>query len=370
MPFQPPLPDEYASLPDSEVLARIAARKRELGGRVVILGHHYQGDDIIRFADLTGDSFKLSREAAGVAAEFIVFCGVHFMAESADILARAGQQVILPDLSAGCSMADMADIDDVAEACETIQAASGNSRAAGALVPICYVNSSAAVKALVGRLGGTACTSSNARRAIEWAISRSADAKLLFVPDQHLGRNVAYAMGWPLDAMAVWDPAQRSGGLTDQQIRDAKFILWKGHCSVHQVFTPADVDRVRAERPGIRVIVHPECAWEVVQRADEFGSTERIIRVVSDALAGSAWAVGTEVNLVKRLADRFRGVKHVQSLSQCQCLCSTMYRIDPRHLLWVLDELSAGRVVNRIVVDEQTKRDAKKALDRMLALPG
>jgi quinolinate synthase len=377
MPFQEPLPNEYRTLSQSDVLARIAARKRELGRRLVILGHHYQADDVVRFADFTGDSFKLSRQAAiaGVArkggdiapAEFIVFCGVHFMAESADILAQPHQKVILPDLSAGCSMADMADIDDVVEAFAT---ATRPGLGSGPVVPICYVNSSAAVKAFVGRTGGIACTSSIAAKAITWALAQSADARILFLPDQHLGRNTAFAMGFPLDTMVVWDPAQRSGGLTDEQIRRARFILWKGFCSVHQVFTTADVERVRAAQPGIQVIVHPECSFEVVQKADQSGSTERIIQVIDAAPPGSAWAVGTEINLVKRLADRHRGVKSVQSLSQCQCLCTTMYRIDPPHLLWALDNLAAGRVVNRVVVDEATKRDARLALDRMLTLAG
>jgi quinolinate synthase len=386
MPFQEPLPDEYRTLGEGDLLGRIAARKRELGRRLVILGHHYQADDVVRFADFTGDSFKLSRLAAsagvagkgsqgsdGAPGEFIVVCGVHFMAESADILAQPHQKVILPDLEAGCSMADMADIDDVVEAFETATRVGG-----GPVVPICYVNSSAAVKAFVGRSGGTACTSSIAAKAITWALGQagstgspqSADARILFLPDQHLGRNTAFAMGFPLETMVVWDPARRNGGLTDEQIRRARFILWKGFCSVHQVFTPADVDRVRAARPGIQVIVHPECSFEVVQKADQSGSTERIIQVVDAAPAGSAWAVGTEIHLVKRLADRHRGVKFVQSLSDCQCLCTTMYRIDPPHLLWALDNLAVGRVVNRVVVDAATKRDARLALDRMLGLAG
>lgn len=366
MPFQPPLPQEYQSLDESVVLARIAERKAALGRRVVILGHHYQEDNIVRFADFVGDSFKLSRQAAGVSAEFIVFCGVHFMAESADILAGPGQQVILPDLSAGCSMADMADDDDVIEAWDEIARAADGAP----VVPICYVNSTATVKAFVGRHGGTACTSSNAAKAIAWALGRAKNAKLLFIPDQHLGRNVAHAMGHPLESMVLWDPAQRHGGLTDRQIAAARFILWNGYCSVHQMFTTNDIARVRADRPGVRVIVHPECCFDVVQQADEFGSTERIQQVIEAAPPGSAWAVGTEIHLVKRLADRLAGVKHVQSLSDMQCLCSTMYRIDPRHLLWVLDNLAEGRVVNRITVDTHTRSLARGALDQMLALPG
>ncbi|MDD4891543.1 MAG: quinolinate synthase NadA [Phycisphaerae bacterium] len=365
MPFQPPLPDEYQRMADPDVLARIAERKAALGRRVVILGHHYQEDDIVRFADFVGDSFKLSRQASQTTAEFIVFCGVHFMAESADILSSPGQQVILPDLSAGCSMAEMADEDDVVDAWETISRVGGEP-----IVPICYVNSTAAVKAFVGRHGGTACTSSNARRAIAWALGRGENVKLLFIPDQHLGRNTAFEMGYPLESMAVWDPAQRNGGLTDEQIRAARFILWNGYCSVHQIFTVADIDRVRAERPGVQVIVHPECDFAVVQKADQSGSTERIGQVIDAAPPGSAWAVGTEIHLVKRLADRYRGEKHVQSLTGIQCLCTTMYRIDPRHLLWSLDNLAAGRVVNRVTVDEPTKQLAKLALDQMLALPG
>ncbi len=392
MLFQPPIPPQYHKLADADLLERIAARKRQLGRRVVILGHHYQADDVIRFADYTGDSFKLSRQAATEArdAEFIIFCGVHFMAESADILASDGQQVILPDLSAGCSMADMAELEQVLEAWDALAAADGSR-----VVPICYVNSSAAIKAFVGRHGGTACTSSNAERALAWALGLDGGAngdgdaggigettggahpfgmaagrnRVLFIPDQHLGRNTAYAMGFPLDSMIVWDPHE-PGGPDPARLRQARFILWKGHCSVHQLFLPEHVDQVRAQRPGIRVIVHPECRWEVVQKADLSGSTEKIIQTIEQAKPGSEWAVGTEIHLVKRLADRFAGVTHVQSLSDCQCLCTTMYRIDPRRLLWVLDNLAEGRVVNRISVDEETKQWARVALDRMLALPG
>ncbi|MCG3181337.1 MAG: Quinolinate synthase A [Phycisphaerae bacterium] len=364
MLFQSPLPPRYHLMTDAEMFDAIGARKAALGRRLVILGHHYQADDVVRFADFTGDSYKLSRQAASEAAdaEFIVFCGVHFMAESADILTR-DKIVVLPDLSAGCSMADMADIDQVREAWYIIAAATD-----ATVVPITYVNSSAAVKAFVGEHGGTCCTSSNADRALAWALGRG--SKVIFLPDQHLGRNTAYAMGHPLESMAVWDPHQLDGGLTDGQIRDATFILWKGHCSVHQLFRPEHIDQVRADRPGVRVIVHPECDWAVVQKADLSGSTERIVHTIEQAEPGSEWAVGTEIHLVKRLADRFRGVKHVQSLSDCQCLCTTMYRIDPRHLLWVLDELAAGRVVNRIVVPPDVKRGALLALEQMLRLPG
>jgi quinolinate synthase len=363
MLFQNPLPPSYHDLSDAEIATRIAARKNDFGERLVILGHHYQQDDVIQFADLQGDSFKLSRQAADLDAEFIVFCGVHFMAESADILSDEDQKVILPDLSAGCSMADMADLDQLREAWDILTETTG-----AALTPITYVNSSAAVKGFVGEHGGACCTSSNADSALAWALGEG--EKIIFLPDQHLGRNTAYAMGYALDTMVVWDPLQPDGGLTERQMRDAKFILWKGHCSVHQLFRPEHVDEVRAERPDIHVIVHPECDWSVVQKADISGSTEKIINTVTDAPDGSEWAVGTEIHLVKRLADRFRGVKHVQSLSDCQCLCTTMYRIDPRHLLFVLDELAEGRLTNRISVPPDVKRHALVALDRMLALPG
>lgn len=369
MLFQPPLPPRYSKLSDAELDAGIRGRKTELGRRLVILGHHYQQDDVIQHADFTGDSLKLSQLAASQKdAEFVVFCGVHFMAESADILTADQVAVILPDLAAGCSMADMAQIEQVEEAWEQLEALTG-----GDLVPITYVNSSAAVKAFVGGHGGACCTSSNARTVLEWALggARPGDPigrRVLFLPDQHLGRNTAYHMGFPLDSMVVWDPREDRGGLSEQAVRDARFILWKGHCSVHQLFTAAQVDAVRAADPAVRVIVHPECDWSVVRKADLVGSTEFIIQTLEASPAGASWAVGTEVHLVHRLADRLQGRARVRLLAGIQCLCTTMYRIDRKHLLWVLDNLVEGRVVNRIRVDPETRALARIALDRMLAL--
>lgn len=351
---------------------QIIARKSQLGRRLVILGHHYQQDEVIEFADFTGDSFKLSQLASQQKdAEFVVFCGVHFMAESADILTADRVQVILPDLTAGCSMADMAGIDQVEDAWDHLTRTTD-----AVIVPITYVNSSAAVKAFVGGHDGACCTSSNAPQVLRWALGGEASGapnvrrKVLFLPDQHLGRNTAYGLGWPLDSMLVYDPKQPNGGLSDEQIRSAVFFLWKGHCSVHQLFTARQVDEIRAIDPDYRVIVHPECDWSVVQKADLAGSTEFIIRTIENAPAGSKWAVGTEVHLVHRLAKRFEGVKSVRLLSGIQCLCTTMYRIDMKHLLWTLDELAAGRIVNRIHVDPETKALARIALDRMLSLTG
>lgn len=370
MLFQPPLDDKYAQLGENELRAGIIDFKRELGRRLVILGHHYQQNDVIEFADFTGDSLKLSQLAADQTdAEFIVFCGVHFMAESADILSGNRQQVILPDLSAGCSMADMAHIDQAEEAWAFLESAAG-----APITPITYVNSSAAVKAFVGQHDGACCTSSNAKMVLEWALhgatpSGAADAghKVLFLPDQHLGRNSAYALGWPLGSMVVYDPSQPDGGLDPQQVRDARFILWKGHCSVHQLFNVDHARQIRALDEPYQIIVHPECAWEVCQEADFVGSTEYIIRTISDAPNDTWWAVGTEVHLVRRVAEQFPE-KHVRMLSGIQCLCTTMYRIDPRHLYWVLDQLVSGKVVNRIAVDDETKRLSRVALERMLAL--
>lgn len=373
MLYQPPLPPKYTSMNDSELGERIRAHKALLGKRLVILGHHYQQDDVIEFADFTGDSLKLSQLAAAQKdAEFVVFCGVHFMAESADILTSDRVNVVLPDLTAGCSMADMAGIDQVEEAWDFLtQAAEG-----ATIIPITYVNSSAAVKAFVGGHDGACCTSSNARRVLEWALEGedperpSGRRKAIFLPDQHLGRNTAFDMGWPLEAMVVYDPKQPDGGLSEDQVRRASVILWKGHCSVHQLFTAKQVDEIRALDPEYRVIVHPECDWSVVQKADLAGSTEYIIKTIEAASPGSKWAVGTEVHLVHRLAKRFEGVKTIRLLSGIQCLCTTMYRIDRKHLLWVLDELAAGRVVNQIRVDSETKALARIALDRMLTLVG
>lgn len=370
MLYQPPLPPKYAKLSDAEMAVQIRERKAQLGKRLVILGHHYQQDDVIQFADLTGDSLKLSQLAAEQKdADFVVFCGVHFMAESADILTDDRVVVILPDLAAGCSMADMAQIDQVEAAWSQITDISP-----APIVPITYVNSSAAVKAFVGGHSGACCTSSNARSVLEWALdgaTPSAPAnhrKIMFLPDQHLGRNTAHAMGWQFESMAVWDPREELGGLTESVIRDARFILWKGHCSVHQLFTAKQVDDIRRIDPEFKVIVHPECDASVVAKADLVGSTEYIIKTLEAAPAGSKWAVGTEVHLINRLAAQLAGRVTVRSLSGIQCLCTTMYRIDLKHLLWVLDNLVEGRIVNQIKVDPETRALARIALDRMLSL--
>lgn len=370
MLYQLPIPAKYTKMSPDSLRAGIFAFKRALGRRLVILGHHYQQDDVIEFADFTGDSLKLSQLAAEQAeAEFIVFCGVHFMAETADILTSDRQVVVLPDLSAGCSMADMAHIDQVEAAWPVLEEHGGMP-----ITPVTYVNSSAAVKGFVGRKGGACCTSSNAKMVLEWALrgatpdgDPAAGHKVLFAPDQHLGRNTAYALGWPLDSMAVFDPKLPDGGLTPEQIRAARVLLWKGHCSVHQLFNTKQVDAVRAQPEPWTVLVHPECSWEVCQRADLVGSTEYIIKTVREAPAGSHWAVGTEVHLIHRLAKQFPD-KHVRSLATIQCLCTTMYRIDPPHLYWTLENLAAGRVVNQIKVDDETARDSRAALERMLAL--
>jgi quinolinate synthase len=355
------LPENYVELSEQELSDRIAGAKSRLGSRLVILGHHYQRDEVVRFADYRGDSLKLSRLAASrKEAEYIVFCGVHFMAESADILRDEHQTVILPDLNAGCSMADMAALDQVEVCWEEI-----SSRVKGNVVPVTYINSTAAIKAFVGRQGGAVCTSSNARKIMEWALGRG--EKGLFIPDEHLGRNTAYRMGIPLDEMAVWDPHEELGGLTEDEIRRARVILWKGNCSVHQRFLPEHVERARKDYPGIQIIVHPECRWDVCELADAVGSTEFIIKKIAEGGPGSKSAVGTEIHLVKRLAqenpDRF-----VVSLDDCGCLCSTMYRISPQHLCWVLESLLAGQVVNPVRVDEETRRWARLALDRMLEI--
>lgn len=372
MLYQSPLPPRYATLSEAEMREQIFALKSLFGNRLVILGHHYQQDEVIEFADFTGDSFKLSQLAAQQKdAEFVIFCGVHFMAESADILTSDRVQVILPDMTAGCSMADMAGIEQVEDAWDHLTGVTEDT-----IVPITYVNSSAAVKAFVGGHGGACCTSSNARQVLEWALAGEGpgvpggNRKVLFLPDQHLGRNTAFGMGWPLDSMVVYDPKEPGGGLSDEAIRRAKSLLWKGHCSVHQLFTAKQVDEIRAADPEFKVLVHPECDWSVVQKADLAGSTEFIIRTIEAAPAGSKWAVGTEVHLVHRLARQFEGVKTVRLLSGIQCLCTTMYRIDMKHLLWSLDELAAGRLPNIIRVDPETKSLARIALDRMLALVG
>ena len=350
---------------------RIAAARAKLAGDVVILGHHYQRDEVIRFADFTGDSYKLAKAAVDTDARYIVFCGVHFMAETADVLARPWQQVTLPDLNAGCSMADMAEIGQVEDCWETLERMgfAGGSAADGRakLVPLTYMNSAANIKAFCGERGGLVCTSSNAAAAFRWAYERA--EKILFLPDQHLGRNTAFAMGIPLDEMVVWDPHQLNGGTTPEKLRAAKIILWKGHCSVHQRFLPEHVDRIRQESPETQVVVHPECRWEVCQKADALGSTERIISIIEAAPEGASFAVGTEIHLVNRLAKRFAPLgKCVRTLDESGCLCTTMYRISPQHLAWTLENLVEGRVVNRIRVDEEEKHWARVALDRMLEI--
>jgi quinolinate synthase len=362
------LPEKYLGLSDAEMDARIARARATLGTRLVILGHHYQRDEVIKFADYTGDSFRLARQIANRPdADYIVFCGVHFMAESADVLGAPHQQVILPDLAAGCSMADMADPDDLHTCWEELQA-----MGVEGVVPVTYINSAAAIKSFIGERGGTVCTSSNAMAALKWAFARPSTApggnKILFLPDQHLGRNTAYRMGIPLDQMVVWDPREILGGLEPEQIRNAKMILWKGHCSVHERFTARQIETVRRQYPGIRVIVHPEVPWDVVQAADDNGSTEYILKTVRDSAPGSMWAVGTEVHLVNRLANEVAPGKTVVSLDQFGCLCSTMFRVSPNHLLWILEELVDGRVHNRIVVPDEQKHWNRVALDRMLSI--
>ncbi|MCC7243830.1 MAG: quinolinate synthase NadA [Acidobacteria bacterium] len=358
-----PLPDAYLGLSDDEMAARIAAARATLGDRLVILGHHYQRDEVIRFADYTGDSFKLARAIARhPAADFIVFCGVHFMAESADILALPHQQVILPDLAAGCSMADMASPDQLA-VCWTELEQMG---VAGRVVPVTYINSAASIKAFVGERGGTVCTSSNAAATLEWAWRQG--EKVLFLPDQHLGRNTAWAAGVPLDEMVLWDPDEPFGSLTREAVERARLILWKGHCSVHERFTVRQIEAVRAAHPGVRVIVHPEVPFDVLRAADDFGSTEHILKTVREAPDGTTWAVGTEVHLVHRLAGEVAPEKTVLSLDSMGCLCSTMFRVSPNHLLWVLEGLLEGRAQNRITVPERDKKFARIALDRMLTI--
>jgi len=353
--------DNYLLVPDTTLDERIASAKARLGKDLVILGHHYQRDEVVKFADFRGDSLRLSRQAAAAEGRFIVFCGVHFMAESADILRREGQIVVLPDLNAGCSMADMADIGQV-EACWSELAGVIDT---GKVVPVTYMNSTAAIKSSTGEHGGSVCTSSNAAAVMKWAFERG--EKVLFLPDEHLGRNTGYRMGIPLDQMIVWDPDQELGGNSEQAIRDARVILWKGYCSVHQRFTVEQVERVRRENPGIRVIVHPECRFEVAQAADQIGSTEGIIKAVRAAEPGSQWAVGTEIHLVNRLSKELKD-RRVTSLDRSVCVCTTMFRITPKHLLWALENLAAGKVVNRISVEERTRHYARVALDRMLAL--
>jgi quinolinate synthase len=364
-------PGDLPAASDPHLVARARAARAALGDRVFVLGHHYQRDEVIEFADVTGDSFKLARDAAGRPdAEFIVFCGVHFMAESADILTGPDQKVILPDLAAGCSMADMARLGQVEDAWDALIEAG----IADSVVPITYMNSSADIKAFCGRNGGAVCTSSNAEVALEWAYAQKGHldggAKVLFLPDQHLGRNTAVLeMGLTLDDCVVWDPHRPNGGLTAEQLRDARMILWKGHCSVHGRFSAAVVDELRASIPDVQILVHPECRHEVVLKADLVGSTEFIIKTIEAAPAGSSWAIGTELNLVKRLAAAHPD-KRITFLDKTVCYCSTMNRIDLPHLVWAMESLVAGTVVNQIQVDPETERWALVALQRMLDLPG
>jgi quinolinate synthase len=349
---------------DPALVDRATAAKTKLGQRALILGHHYQRDEVIQFADITGDSFKLARAAADRGdSEYIVFCGVHFMAESADILTSAKQHVILPDLAAGCSMADMAASNQVKDAWKTFERLGITKRT----IPITYMNSSAAIKAFTGENGGTVCTSSNAERAMRWAFEKG--EKIFFLPDQHLGRNTAVLrLGLKLTDCVVWNPWKANGGLTDDEIRGAKVILWRGHCSVHGRFTLENVNEVRSRVPGIKILVHPECQYEVVSAADVVGSTESIIKTIESAPEGSSWAIGTELNLVNRLANE-NPAKHITFLDKTVCYCSTMNRIDLPHLVWALESLVRGKVINQIKVPEKIAKESRVALERMLALP-
>ncbi len=392
MHWQPSLSEEYRAASPEVLAQRIAARKAELGGKLIILGHHYQTDEIIRHADFTGDSLKLSQLAAAkvaeVGAKYVIFCGVHFMAETADMLTPDDVSVILPDLSAGCSMADMADYDDTVAAWKSIHDELKKQKWHGRVIPITYINSTAAIKMFVGAHGGAVCTSSNAHAVLEWALAGGTQArkkgeeiKVLFLPDQHLGRNTACKMGCDAEAdTCVYDPrvaakGEELGGATGEQVRRSTVVLWAGHCSVHKLFRPEHVTAIREAENDLpkaqrtRVLVHPECCKEVVDLADDNGSTEYIIKKIRGAQAGEKWAVGTEVHLVTRLSReaKARGVD-VRILSDCQCLCTTMYRIDQPHLCWVLDNLSTGKVVNRITVRPEVRSKALLALDRMLAL--
>jgi quinolinate synthase len=385
--WQQPLPPIYQELSDAELRLRIAAARESLGKRLVILGHHYQQDAVVAFADYTGDSFELSRFAARqTGAEFVVFCGVHFMAESADILTAPEVRVILPDLGAGCSMADMANLDQTLDCWQQLKEVCPDEP----IVPVTYMNSSADIKAFVGEHGGAVCTSSNARNVLEWALaggardeglgtrnhsSSSLDTrpsslpKILFFPDQHLGRNTAHAMGFPLDSMIVWDPRKDLGGNTEEQVKNARFVLWKGHCSVHALFRPEHVDQARAKYPGIKVMVHPECKFDVVQKSDLAGSTAFIVDQVRKAPPGTKWAIGTEVNLVNRLRLQ-HPEQTIVVLSDCQCMCTTMFRIDLPHLCWCLEKLATGEVVNEIRVSDHVRKWSLVALDRMLNIKG
>jgi quinolinate synthase len=361
-----PLPETYLSLSDEEMDRRIAAARAKLGPRLVILGHHYQRDEVIKFADYTGDSYKLAQQVAKHPdAQFIVFCGVHFMAESADVLSASYQQVILPDLAAGCSMADMAEPEqleqcwtDLSEILDDEARLKPSREYRAQVVPITYINSAASIKAFCGERGGVVCTSSNAAATLKWAWERG--EKILFLPDQHLGRNTAYKLGVPLDQMVVWDPNEIFGGLDPDAVKRARVILWKGHCSVHTRFTVRQIENIRAQHPGIKVIVHPEVPWDVVQAADDSGSTEYIIKTVTQS--------PPEIHLVNRLAREVAPERTVHSLDQFGCLCSTMFRVSPNHLLWTLEGLVDGIVHNRIVVPDDRKHWTKVALDRMLSI--
>jgi len=362
--WQQDIPREYLAMAPEELDRRIRRAKALLGQRLVILGHHYQRDEVIQYADFTGDSFKLARLAAEQKdAEFVVFCGVHFMAESADILTNSSVRVMLPNMAAGCSMADMADPDDVYAAWDEITGIFGDS---ARVIPLTYMNSAASLKAFVGEREGIVCTSSNAPKTFEYAFERG--DKILFFPDQHLGRNTGYEMGIPLDEMVLWNWRIPGGGVTEKQLRKAKVILWQGHCSTHQRFSVEQIERAREEHPGVKIIVHPECRWEVVQAADENGSTEKIIKAVSESPAGSVWGVGTEINLVNRLAAE-NPDKTVFCLDPVVCPCSTMYRIHPAYVAWVLEGLLQGKVTNEIHVEDETRKWSLVALERMLALP-
>ncbi len=362
--LQQPLPERYSTATADELTRMIGAAKAALGSRLFVLGHHYQRDDVMRWADARGDSFGLSRLAAEqTEAEFIVFCGVHFMAESADVLTGAHQKVLLPDLNAGCSMADMADIDQVEEAWEELSRVIDVER----VVPVTYMNSSAALKSFVGRHQGAVCTSSNARAVLTWALEEGRGDRVLFFPDQHLGRNTGYQLGYGADDMRVWNPRLALGGLTDAEVKNSTLLLWKGHCSVHQRFRPEHVTAFREDHPGGIVMVHPECAHDVVEMGDLVGSTDALIRGVAAAPSGSVIGVATEIHLVKRLDDESPD-KTVVCLDPLVCPCSTMSRIDGPHLAWVLEGLVQGDVRNQIQVDTETAEWARVALERMLAI--
>lgn len=354
--------EDFLVMSDEAIAESIEAAREALGPRVVILGHHYQRDDVVRHADLTGDSYQLSVMASQTDADYIVFCGVHFMAESADVLGKASQRVILPDMGAGCSMADMASVDQVEDAWEQLgEIGVLDQRVA----PITYMNSTAAIKAFCGRNEGVVCTSSNAIPLFDIYLKEF--DKMFFFPDQHLGRNTGANFGIPLDQMVLWNPHQELGGNTAEQLREAKLILWRGHCSVHGRFKDWHVDKVRDEVPGVKVLVHPECTREVVEKSDLNGSTSFIIKTVENSPSGSKWAIGTEVNLVNRLAKRFPD-KEIHLLAPDLCMCATMYRIAPQNLAWALDNLANGVVVNEIIVDDETKHYARIALDRMISM--